>query len=73
MLDATFPSRSTPQNPNKTYQTDYDMQSKFTKHVQDISPNINFDFEENSPFQRRHHVRNVSKSWIKHSFKNLKN
>ena len=32
------------------------------QNVQDINPNINFDFEENSPFQEVHHIRNVSKT-----------
>ena len=33
-----------------------------SQNVQDINPNINFEFEENSSSQRRCHVGNVSKT-----------
>ena len=29
----------------------YDKSSQSSSSIEDISPNINFDFEENSPFQ----------------------
>ena len=37
-------------------------QKQNPQNEQDISPNIKFEFEENSPFQEGHHVRDISKT-----------
>ena len=42
------------------------------QNSQDISPNINFDFKENSPFQEGV-MSDTYQRLDKHSFKNLKN
>ena len=43
-----------------------------SQNVQDINPNINFDFEENSPFQEGIMLETLQRL-DKSSFKNLKN
>ena len=48
------------------------MHNQNSENVQDISPNINFDFEENSPFQEGACQKHF-KDWTNHSFKIPKN
>ena len=43
-----------------------------SQNVQDINPNINFDFEENLPFQEGIMLETFQ-NLTNHSFKNLKN
>ena len=48
------------------------VQSSPNLNVKDINPNINFDFEENSPLKKASCPR-CSKDWTNHFFRNLKN
>ena len=47
-------------------------QSSQRSNMKNVNPNINFDFEENSPFQEGIMCK-CSKDWTNHSFRNLEN
>ena len=46
--------------------------SQSSPSIEDINPNTNFDFEENSPFQEGV-MSETLKDWTSHFFRNLKN
>ena len=46
--------------------------SQSSPSVENINPDINLDFEENSPFQESV-IQKLIKDWTNHSFKNQKN
>ena len=46
--------------------------SQSSPSTENINPDINLHFEENSPFQEDIFVK-LSKDWTNHSFKNQKN
>ena len=47
--------------------------SQSSSSTEEINPNINLDFEENSPFQEGSHVQNFATTRPNHSFRNPKN
>ena len=72
----SFPSRSNLQAPSKPIRSNMPRSqesSQSSPSTENINPDINLDFKENSPFQEGVISEGLSKDWTNHSFKNPKN